>query len=127
MPQVNTDTITGHIELMQLYMWGTHTEVIAAALLFQMPVYFIKESDVVHGEYHWQVICQLPPEKPHYPGMVPVDAPPVEMVPFTHFELVYRGGTHYDSIISSDRGKPCLHFPILTDTCKWIDTMNVVL
>ena len=125
MPQVNTDTITSHIEfMMRPYAWGIHTQVIAAASLLQVPVYFIEESDAVqHGEYHWQVICLLPSEKLHYPEMV--DPLPIGSAPLTHFELVYTRGTHYDSMVSSNTGKPCLQFPVLTD--KLIDMTNVVL
>ena len=69
--QVNTNTITSHIEsILRLYVWGTDMEVIAAASLFQIPVYFTKESDPVDGEYHWQAIYPLPSEKLRYPKIV---------------------------------------------------------
>ena len=122
--QVNTDTITSHTELMlRPHVWGTHMEVIAAASLFQIPVYFTKESESVDGEYHWQVIHPLPSEKLRYPKIV--DHPPVEMATLTHFELAYTRGTHYDSIISIDTGKPCLQLPLLAE--RRIDMTNVVL
>ena len=125
MSQVNTNTITSHIDrMMRPYMWGTHIEVIAAASLFQIPVYFTEESRAVQpGKYHWQVIRPLPSEKLRYPEVV--DPPPIEVAKITHFELAYTSGMHYDSIVSSDTGKPCLHFPLLPE--KRIDMTNINL
>ena len=109
--------------MLRPYVWGTHMEVIAAASLFQVPVYVTKESDSVDGEYLGQVIGPLPSEKLRYP--VIADHPPVEIATLTHFELAYTRGTHYDSIVSIDTGKPCLQLPSLAESR--IDMTNVVL
>ena len=51
-------TIEDHTKLMMTpWVWGTHVEIVAAAILFWAPIYYVRKR--THGEgYHWEV-CHL--------------------------------------------------------------------
>lgn len=82
-------------------------EVIAASTFFQIPVYFTSQKPT--GEYQWEVIHPIPGPKVTWPRVI--DCFPEDHNQLTHFELVYTKGTHYDSIVSIETGKPCEECP----------------
>ena len=100
-------TITEHIQrMLHPQTWGTHIEVIAAAIFFQKPVYFTKGTST--GEYHWECNNPLPVTGLHFPEIT--DPPDFQSVtPITHFELAYTTNTHYNSIILHETDRPSSH------------------
>ena len=105
---LNEPDIEHHIKKMgRPNAWGTHVEVIAASTFFQIPVYFTSQRPT--GEYQWEVIHPIPADKIMWPRVI--DCFPEDNNQLSHFELAYTQGTHYDSIVSVESGKPCERCP----------------
>ena len=93
----NEPTISGH--LARPCSWGTHIEILAAATLFEVPVYEYVQSPECDSEDHWEVhhplaslhkLNQLPITELHH-----MHRPP-------HFELRYIINSHYDCIVDKE-------------------------
>ena len=113
---VNSATIQEHISSMLLpNKWGTHIEILAAATIYQVPVYCCVHSPVP-SDYvapHWVCVKPVRPKEKSfsYPNLA---GSSLEDVPSpNHFELCYTKNSHYDSVVALDGG-PCSEFPSLT-------------
>ena len=78
-------------------VWATQVEVIAAATVFCVPVFFISPST---EEMKWNVI------HPRYPVFPDIDIEETGYLRPSHFELLYYQNYHYDAVVA----------PILTGT-----------
>ena len=93
-PLLNEPTINEHIAVMSRpCSWGTHIEILAAASLFQVPVYeYVQTQD--HISDHWEVNYPLAPAETF--NQVPVAG--FLTLP-SHFELCYKVNSHYDCVV----------------------------
>ena len=106
-PRATAKTFEEHCK--QVWMpgtWATQVEVVAAATVFNVPIYFMVQS----GEFKWNVIKPL--KRPHlrHPDIPEVD---VMLLKPNHFELFYYENTHYDAIVSAHTAKVCIDYPVI--------------
>ena len=98
-------------------IWATQVEVVAAATIFKIPIYFISTSTTGHK---WNVIHPLNNSLLHYPCFLDIDG--VALLKPSHFELLYYENFHYDAVVAADSGRVSTGNPILTgSTSKLID------
>ena len=91
-------------QVSNLGSWGTDLELLAAAMYFQIPVYYCCVDNKTN-QWLWNRIQPIAsPTDLRYP--IVVDSYPERAVAPTHFEIVYWRDTHYDSIISKETGSP---------------------
>ena len=94
--------------------WGTQVEILAAAPLFQVPIYECVQSANSYS-YHWEV---------HHPVVETMSSHQVILakdsllqntrIP-SHFELFYETNLHYDCVIDKTRVKtPWPFHPLFT-------------
>ena len=79
--------------------WATLVEVIAAATVFAVPVYFMSQTG---EEIKWNVIHPLNNPLLHYPDFP--DMHQTVLLKPSHFELMYYENLHYDAIVAADTG-----------------------
>ena len=84
------------------YTWGTHIEILAAASLFQIQLYYIALDETEH--YRYEVVH--PCAKIHC-----VTQRLLKPLLLTHFEIIHQYGNHYNSIMATNTRKPHLTFP----------------
>ena len=70
---------------------ATQVEVVAAATIFQIPIYFISPSTTGHK---WNAMHPLTNSLIHYPCYPDIDG--VSLLKPSHFELLYYENLHYD-------------------------------
>ena len=113
MPGVNSETINDHIKMMSSpRTWATQVEIVAAASVFQVPLYYCTQDKNV---YKWNVVKlflnrECPLKLPAFPQ--PNDS--VTLLMLTHSELFYYDNYHYDAIVSSTTGKVSTTPPALS-------------
>ena len=109
-PRKDADTIEQHCETnWQSGVWATQVEVIAAATVFHVPIFFIECSA---KEYKWNAIHPL-----HNPALKYPYIPEMEertLLRSQHFELLYHTNSHYDAIVSVDTGRGCIDLQFLS-------------
>ena len=95
--------------------WETQVEVVAAASLFNIPLYYCTEEN---STYKWNVIKPLTDKhfKPLVicPLLTPLDDS-IELLRPEHFELLYVTNTHYNAIVSSTTGGVFADHPVLSN------------
>lgn len=90
-------------------VWGTAVELLAAASLFDIPVYtLVPYKDT----YRW--LCYQPLENAKL--VYPKEPPPSRLKHIDHIELLNVRGCHYDVIVSDDGGIYMLDRPLLNNT-----------
>ena len=90
-------------------VWGTAVELLAAALLFDIPVYtLVPYKDT----YHW--LCYKPLESAKL--VYPKEPPPSRLHHIDHIELLNEHGCHYNVIVSNVGGIYMLDRPVLNNT-----------
>ena len=110
-PSVNKPTIDEHIRHMMLRNnWPTQVEILAAATLYRLPIYFCTTS-LATDSFKWGVIKPLLAEKIRFPHLVDEEYREANNT-LNHIEM-YHEGHHYDAIVSVD-GNDCLEVPELT-------------
>lgn len=92
-------------------IWATQVEVIAAATVFHVPIYFISPSAT---EFKWNVIHPLNNESIRYPDYPEVDVDEKSFARPAHFELLYHQDYHYDAVVAQETGRVSTDAPILT-------------
>ena len=98
-------------------IWATQVEVVAAATIFQVPIYFISPSTIGHK---WNVIHPLTNPLINYPCFPDIDG--ATLLKPSHFELLYYENSHYDAVVALDSGRVSTGNPILTgSTSELID------
>lgn len=108
-PTTNVHTIHQHCECNWMSgTWATLVEVIAAATVFSVPVYFVPLTE----ELKWNVIHPLNNSLLRYPDFPNMHK--TELLKPSHFELLYYENLHYDAIVAADTGRVSLHTPVLT-------------
>ena len=90
-------------------IWATQIEVVAAATIFEIPIYFISTSTTGHK---WNVIHPLNNSLLRYPCFPDIDG--VALLKPSHFALLYYGNFHYDAVVAADSGRVSTGNPILT-------------
>ncbi|XP_065897260.1 uncharacterized protein [Dysidea avara] len=110
-PRKDVDTIEKHCEQnWPSGAWATQVEVVAAATVFAVPIFFIEQSG---NEHKWNTtIYPL-----HNPTLKYPHIPEMEecaLLRPTHFELLYYTNSHYDAIVSVDTGRVCIYQPLLS-------------
>lgn len=112
MPSVNCKSIAEQVRHMNHpNSWGTHLEVVGAATLFQVPVYYCTQSSPSEP-FTWGVFRPICSDRIRFPLIVQELI--VEAQPIPHFELYYHQSLHYDAIVSTETGKICTTPPQLT-------------
>ena len=96
-------------------VWATQVEVIAAATVFCVPVFFISPST---EEMKWNVIHPLHNSSIRYPAFPDVDIDETNYLRPSHFELLYYQNYHYDTAVAMDTGSISTDVPILNGTKK---------
>ncbi len=91
-------SMTQHLKtLLSPSSWATQVEVVAAASLFNIPLYYYTSNT-----YKWNVVKPLVDRdsKPLIicPQLTPLNDS-VNLLRPTHFELLNYTGTHYDAIV----------------------------
>lgn len=114
---VNCSTVKQQVQhMMKPSSWGTHMEIVAAATLFRIPVYYCTQS--TPGQFTWGVFHPIAADRISFP----VFTEDLLMNPFTtsHIEMYYHssdgGSAHYDAIVSLQTGTMCVTPPQLTGT-----------
>ena len=111
----STDGIQEHIKHMaKPNVWGTQVEIVAAASLFQIPVYYCSKNS--NGDYIWGVFKPIPPQNIAFPRVV--DPVFMDRQQIKHFELLYYTDTHYDAVMSAETGSVSESPPPLTGKCN---------
>ena len=111
-PSVNHATIEEHVShMMHNSVWGTQVEIVAAATLFQIPVYVCSFTPTY---YSWNITKPLPTDNIRIPELL-TDELILNNSAVTHLELYYHG-SHYDAITKSDDSEFSNTFPELTGT-----------
>ena len=94
-------------------IWATQV-VVAAATLFQVPIYFISPS--TKTGHKWNVIHPLTNSLIYYPCYPDIDeATPLKP---SRFELLYYENLHYDAVVAVDSGRVSTDNPILTGSAS---------
>ena len=88
-------------------------EVIAAATVFKVPIFFISPST---EEMKWNIIYPLNNSSVHYPAFPDVDVDETSFLRPSHFELLYHQNYHYDAVVAVNNGRVTTDVPILTGT-----------
>ena len=113
MPPVNKPSFHEHIKLLQQpNIWVTQVEVIAVAIMVQVPVYYYKMSD--DNFCHWEVTHTL--KDTTVRGDLFLKATELH-----HFELLYWDRVHYDCVVSHRTGKCSSSVPVLLGVESYID------
>ena len=111
-PTTNASTIDQHCQLNWISgTWATLVDVLAAATVFGVPVYFVSHTA---KEFKWNVIYPLKDPRIRYPDFP--DMQETTLLKPSHFELLYYENLHYDAIVAADTGRVSLHKPVLTET-----------
>jgi len=111
-PRNDIDTIEQHCETnWQSGVWATQLEVIAAATVFAVPVFFLELSA---KEYKWNAVHPLNNPALKYPFIPEMEGCP--LLRPQHFELMYYTNSHYDVIVSVDTERVCTDQPLLSGT-----------
>ena len=97
------------------HSWATQVEVVAAASVFQVPLYYCEKKNSV---YKWNVVKALTDKNQRELVKCPVlpeldDS--ITLTRPTHFELLYSN-SHYDAIASTTTGTVPTTPPILSST-----------
>lgn len=79
-------------------IWGTAVELLAAATLFEIPVYTFSPQQT---SYHWLCYKPLTSHKLIYATK---EIHPPRLNHIDHIELLHTSGYHYDCIMASDGG-----------------------
>ena len=112
-------SIATHVyKMAEPFKWGTDLEIIATATYFQKPIYYVTNSP--SGTFHWEVTLPLKESCLRYPEVV--DYPSIPEA-FTHLELQYINGQHYNSIVSTDTGHRALDIPTIPQYDVYIETL----
>lgn len=110
---VNKPTISEQVHhMLQPRTWGTHLEIIAAATLFQIPVYFCSQ-DPASNELTWAVHRPVNSAGIRLPSLMDEEYQSKDET-ITHVELFYYQLVHYDVIISTETNTICTTPPQLT-------------
>ena len=110
-PTANVNSIDQHCECMWISgTWATLVEVVAAATVFMIPVYFVTQS---REGFKWNVVRPLNRPQLHYPHFPDVPESIMLQKP-SHFELLYYTNLHYDAVVAEDTGRVSLDHPILS-------------
>ena len=119
-PMTNVHSIHQHCECNWMSgTWATLVEVIAAATVFSVPVYFLSQT----GELKWNEIHPLKNSLLRYPEFP--DMHKTTLLKPSHFELLYYENLHYDAIVATDTGRVSLHKPVLIEnSSQLIDLCN---
>ena len=104
------------------YVWGTHVELLAAATLFDKPVYYFDVKSQKWGV--WRPATQSCRSKVQL--KVPIISTwPAELSPISHLELEYHQNQHYNSIVNATTNLPCIEEPDIPTTHIYIhDTLS---
>ena len=136
MPGVNSETIDDHIRISSPCTQATQVEVVAAASVFQVPLYYCTQDK--NNVDKWNVV------KPFFNGECPLKLPAfpqpndsITLLMPTHFELFYYDDCHYDAIVSTTTGKVSTTPPALStshsdlldlfDYLLWITLISLML
>ena len=118
---INEATIDEHIQKMKRpFLWGTHVELMAAASLFQVHIYYCTKAQA-GNHYKWERFATIS-------SSVEVKYPEQSEIFFnksqipSHFELAYYSGWHYNCVVSADSGKTSKEPPQLIH-----EVTNIVL
>ena len=99
-PTVNSPTIDEQVEHRMLpSVWGTHVELIAAATLFQLPIYFCTHSAT--NTFSWNVAKPLAHENISFPVIINEEFQQIDRT-INHIEVYYHDNCHYDTIVTID-------------------------
>ena len=79
--------------------WGTHLEIIAAATLFKVPVYYCTQS-ASNSHFTWGAFRPITSKNISFPVMVEDILQSTERI--DHIEMYYHQAAHYDAIISTE-------------------------
>ncbi len=91
-------TVEEHNIRMRLnYVWGTHTEILAFAAFFQLPVYTVVEK--ANGTYYWAKYASKQSEELVYQSTAQHER--AISLQFRHLELFNIKNTHYDLVLSN--------------------------
>ena len=100
--------------------WGTQVELMAAATLFQVPIYCCYTS-LCGSKYHWEAMNPIASiGNLRMPEIVKED-PAFYMQTPHHFELLYWENTHFDSIVSLHNNSLVTSFPELSGAEHFVD------
>ena len=111
-PTANVNSIDQHCECIWMSgTWATLVEVVAAATVFMIPVYFVTQSR--EGRFKWNVVHPLNRPQLRYPHFPDVPESIMLLKP-SHFELLYYTNLHYDAVVAEDMGRVSLDHPILS-------------
>ena len=100
------------------FKWGTDFEIIAIETYFQKPIYYVTNSP--SGKFHREVILPLKEKCLCYPEVLDY---PSDSEAFTHLELQYITGQHYNSIVSTETGHHALYIPTTPQYDVYIETL----
>ena len=86
------------------HSWATQVEVVAAASVFQVPVYYFSRTTMA-----WNIVNPFGTNSVsqttlRLPVLPPPDSCLTRLKP-THFELLYYENCHYDAIVSATTGR----------------------
>ena len=95
--------------------WGTQAEFMAAATLFQVPVYCCYTS-LCGSKYHWEAINPIATTGNLRKLEIIKEDPAFYMETPHHFELLYWESTHFDCIVSLHDNSLITSFPELSGT-----------
>jgi len=108
-PYINGDMVEYIARVRLTRLWGTAVELLAAASLFDIPVYTLVPYE---DTYHWLYYKPLESAKLVYPK----EPPPSWLHHIDHIELLNEHGCHYDVIVSNVGGIYMLDRPVLNNT-----------
>ena len=109
---VNCSTIKERIKLLaHPNSWGNHLEVIGAATLFKIPVYYCTQS-TPNSQFTWGAFQPISADKISFPLIVDEELQGLT-VAISHIEMYYHDSLHYDAI---ETGRMCVTPPQLTGT-----------
>ena len=110
------NTIEEHIKTISTpHSWATQVEVVAAASVFQVPVYYFSRTTMA-----WNIVNPFGTNSVsqttlRLPVLPPPDSCLTRLKP-THFELLYYENCHYDAIVSATTGRVSASPPPLTSS-----------
>lgn len=111
---VNCSTIKEQIRHMDRpNSWGTHLEIIGAATLFRVPVYYCTQS-ATSSQFTWGVFHPISADRISFPSIVEEVLLEPRTSAVSHIEMYYHDSVHYDAIVSIETGKMCTTPPHLT-------------
>ena len=87
------------------HAWGSSTEIVAAASLFQLPIYEATTS-MSRDHTSWKWIVFMPHPRDKLKGLDKVDLSQWNVQSKKWLEICYVDGVHYDSVQPTDPSLP---------------------